>query len=210
MAKREIIRVGKRARFLKLIKVTEVGDLLKFPEDVRKAISVEGAYLRVDSREYADGELIPFGSFVAWEPCTHERCPHGYNLWCKSNAQAQLDAGILEEVDGKYRQTKIVPLQAELFTGEIPQIFANGPTFAGQVKVVDNVLYLETPWGISSCEAGNGFAILYGICGEDGTKFSGMLDGNILTVGTPSFEDYFLVTEEGHIVKTLREYFDSL
>lgn len=213
MAKKtDIILVGKKPKFLNLIKVNSEKDIKQFPEDVQKAISSETGSIRVDSREYAEGEVIPFGSYIAWEKCEHERCPNGFNLWCKSNAQTQLDSGILEEVNGKYRQTKIVPYQAQLFTGEIPEVFANTPTFEGQVKVAD-MLYLETPWGISSCEAGKGFAMVYGIYGEDEVddpKYKGMLNGNILTVGTPTFEDYYLVTEEGSVIKTLREYYDSV
>lgn len=210
--KTDIILVGKKPKFLNLIKVNSKSDIKLFPEDVQKAITIEESGVTVDSCEYAEGEYIPFGSYIAWEKMVHPRCPHGFNLWCKSNAQAQLDSGILEEVNGKYRQTKIVPYQAQLFTGEIPEVFANAPTFDGQVKVSD-MLYLETPWGISSCEVGKGFAMVYGIYGEDEVddpKYNGMLNGNILTVGTPTFEDYYLVTEEGSVIKTLREYYDNI
>lgn len=208
-----IILVGKKPKFLNLLKVNSESDILNFPEDVQKAITIVEKGVRVDSCEYAEGEYIPFGSYVAWEKYEHERCPHGYNLWCKSNAQEQLDSGVLEELDGRYRQTKIVPYQAQLFTGEIPEVFANAPTFDGQVTVRDMILYLETPWGTSSCQAGKGFAMVYGIYGDtdvDDPKYKGMLNGNILTVGTPSFEDYYIVTEDGQIITTLREYYETI
>lgn len=209
----DIILVGKKAKTLNLLKVNTAEDIKKFPEDVQKAISVKDGKIKVDSREYAEGELIPFGSYIAWEKCEHERCPNGFNLWCKSNAQSQLDSGILEEVNGRYRQTKIVPFKAQLFTGEVPPIFAEAHTFAGQSRVHDGTLYLETPWGISSCELAKGFAMVYGIYGDDEVddqRFAGKLNGNILTVGTQSFEDYYRVTEDGEIIETLREYYEKL
>ena len=213
----KVILVGKKAKALNLLKVNTAEDIKKFPEAVQKAISVKDGKIRVDSREYAEGELIPFGSYIAWEkadkPEDKERCPHGYNLWNKGNAQEQLDSGILEEVNGRYRQTKIVPLKAQLFTGEIPEIFAEAPSFYGQVRVEDEKLFIETPWGVSDCKAGEGFAIEYGRCSETSgapEKFWGYLDGNVLSIGTETFEDYYHVTENGEIIETLREYYEKL
>lgn len=207
-----IVFVGKKPSFLNIVRVNDAADVKRFPEDVQKAITIEESGVTVDSCEYAGGEYIPFGSYIAWEKIVHDRCPNGYNLWCKSNAQSQLDSGILEEVDGKYRLTKIVPYKAQLFTGEIPEVFAEAPKFDGQVKVEDGMLCIETPWGVSSCEAGKGFAMVYGIYGEDevSEKYKGMLNGNILTVGTPSFEAYYRVNEDGAIVSTLKEYYESI
>lgn len=209
----EIIFAGKKKLdFLNLIKVDQESDIFKFPADVQAAITIVGDSIRVESREYEEGEVIPFGAFIAWEPCTHDRCPHGYNLWNKSNAAEQLETGVLEQVGEKYRQTKIVPYKAQLFEGDIPEIFAEAPTFDGQVTVSDDTLKIETPWGTSSCKNREGFALVYGIYSDNEEKpeFRGMLNGNILTVGTPSFEDYYHVTEDGKIVETLREYFESL
>lgn len=208
------IFAGKKPKFLNLVYISCEGDIQKLPEDVRTAVSLEpGGAIRVESREYANGELIPLPAYIAWEKedKDKERCPHGWNLWNKANASAQLSEGFLEEVDGKLRQTKIVPLKAQLFTGEIPEIFLEMPRFDGQVTVENGNLFIKTPWGISNCKAGNGFAIVYGL-GNDAEKpkFFGMLDGNILTVGTASFEDYYHVTEDGKVIETLREYFESL
>lgn len=213
----DIILVGKKAKKLNLIRVNTAEDIKKFPEDVQKAISVVDGKIRVDSKEYAEGEMISFGAYIAWEkaekPEDKERCPHGYNLWNKGNAQEQLEKGILEEVDGSFRLTKIVPLKAQLFTGEVPEIFAEAPTFDGQVTVNEGTLFIETPWGVSDCKTGDGFAIEYGRCSESSDvpeKFWGNLDGNVLSVGTQTFEDYFRVTEAGEIIETLREYYESL
>lgn len=212
-----IIFVGKKAKKLNLIRVNTAEDIKKLPEDVQKAIAVVDGKIRVDSKEYAEGEMISFGAYIAWEkadkPEDKERCPHGYNLWNKGNAQEQLEKGILEEVDGGFRLTKIVPLKAQLFTGEIPEIFAEAPTFEGQVRVEDEKLFIETPWGVSDCKAGAGFAIEYGRCSETSgapEKFWGNLDGNVLSVGTETFEDYYHVDENGEIIQTLREYYESL
>ena len=213
----DIILVGKKTKFLNLIKVDSESDIQRFPAEVQKAISVVDGKIRVDSKEYAEGEMIPFGAYIAWEkadkPEDKERCPNGYNLWNKNNAKEQLEKGILEEIDGRFRLTKIVPLKAQLFTGEVPEIFAEAPTFDGQVTINEGRLFLQTPWGVSDCKAGEGFAIEYGRYSESENtpeKFWGKLDGNILSVGTESFEDYFRVTESGEIIETLREYYESL
>ena len=215
MAQTATIFVGKKPKFLNLIKVDSAEDIKRFPEDVQKAIKVIDGKVKVDSKEFDCGELIPFGSFIAWEkePNEPKRCPNGYNLWCKGNASEQLANGVLEEVDRKIRLTKIVPLKAQLFTGEIPEIFAEAPTFDGQVRVEDEKLFIETPWGVSDCKAGEGFAIEYGRCSETSgapEKFWGYLDGNVLSIGTETFEDYYHVTENGEIIETLREYYESL
>lgn len=204
---------GKKPKFLNLVHISCEEDVQKLPEDVRAAVALESGAIRVESREYAEGELIPLPAYIAWEKedKDKERCPHGWNLWNKANASAQLSEGILEEVNGKFRQTKIVPLKAQLFTGEIPEIFLEMPRFDGQVTVENGNLFIETPWGISDCKAGNGFAIVYGLGNDpEKPKFFGMLDGNILTVGTASFEDYYHVTEDGVVIETLREYFENL
>ena len=104
-----------------------------------------------------------------------------------------------------------MPLEAQLFTGEIPVAFEEMPTFDGQVTITDGTLLIETPWGQSSGETDHCFAVVYGL-GTDQSKpkFFGNLDGNILTVGTPSFEDYYHVTEKGTIIETLHECFDNM
>lgn len=214
------IFVGKKPKFLNLVYVQDESSFGLMPEDVRKAIHpIDEAKFRVDSLEYENGEVLVYPCFVAWErpdPAKHTedkmaRIPAGYNLWNKANAARQLADGILEEVGGKYRLTKIVPLKAQLFTGEIPEIFAEMPQFDGQVTVTDGKLFIETPWGISDGKVGNCFAVVYGL-GNDSSnpKFFRKLDGNILTVGTPSFEDYYHVTEDGKVIETLHEYFDNL
>lgn len=215
-----IYLIGKKPKFLNLIFVKDEESIKLFPEDVQKAIHLEEGHVRVDSVEYDSGECIPYGSFIAWEkpdaqklsPEKLARIPAGYNLWCKSNAPQQLADGILEEVEGRYRQTRIVPLKASFITSRSIPVFEGLKTFPGQIRYTADGVELTTPWGISSCKYGEGFAILYGIYGEDEKeeKFRGCVNGNILTYGTPSFDEYFEVTEDGKIVRTLNELYDEL
>ena len=214
------ILIGKKPKFLNLIYIWDEISFMHLPEEVRPAIYlIDKTHFKVDSLEYPEGEVLKYPCFLAWEkvdPARHtneemSRVPTGYNLWNKANATQQLADGILEEVDEKYRLTKIVPLKAQLFTSEIPEIFAEMPRFEGQVTVTDGKLFIETPWGISDGKVGNCFAVVYGLGSDpENEKFFGKLDGNILTVGTPSFEDYYHVTENGEIIETLHEYFDNL
>lgn len=214
------ILIGKKPKFLNLVYIRDEINFILFPKEVRAAVHpIDETSFSVDSLEYADGEVLTYPCFVAWEkpdPAKHTkeemaRIPTGYNLWNKSNAAQQIADGIIEDVCGKFRLTKIVPLQAQLFTGEIPEIFEKMPRFDGQVTVNDRKLFIETPWGVSDGTARNCFAVVYGL-GSDPTneKFFGKLDGNILTVGTPAFEDYYHVTEDGKIIETLHEFFDNL
>ena len=213
------IFVGKKPKFLNLVFIQSKTCFELLPEDVRPAIHpVDETRFRVDSIEYDGGEALTYPCFLAWEkvdPSKHTpeemaRIPTGYNLWNKANAAKQLADGILEEVDGKFRLTKIVPLKAQLFSGEMPEVFEEMPRFEGQVTITDGTLLIETPWGQSSGECNHCFAVVYGL-GNDPSKpkFLGKLDGNILTVGTPSFEDYYHVTEGGELIETLMEYFDN-
>ena len=213
------IFVAKKPKFLNLIYIKEQASFSLLPEDVRPAVhSIDETQFRVDSLEYSKGEVLSYPCFVAWEkadsskhtPEEMARVPAGYNLWNKANAKRQLADGILEEVDGKFRLTKIVPLKAQLFSGEMPEVFEKMPRFDGQVAVSDGKLFVETPWGQSSGECGRCFAVVYGL-GTDPSqpRFLGKLDGNVLTVGTPSFEDYYHVTENGQVIETLHEYFDN-
>ena len=214
------IFVGKKPKFLNLVLIQDEKSFELLPEDVRAAVhSIDETTFKVDSLEYSHGEDLTYPCFLAWEkpnPAEHTpeemaRIPAGYNLWCKSNASKQLADGILEEVGGKFRLTKIVPLEAQLFSGEMPEVFEKMPRFDGQVTITDGTLLIETPWGQSSGENGRCFAVVYGLGSDsENEKFFGKLDGNILTVGTPSFEDYYHVTEDGHVIETLHEYFDSI
>lgn len=214
------ILIGKKPKFLNLVYIQDKNSFEVLPTEVRPAIHpVDETQFRVDSIEYDRGETLTFPCFVAWEkvdPSKHTpeemaRVPAGYNLWNKANAAQQLADGIIEEVGGRYRQTKIVPLEAQLFSGEMPEVFEKMPRFERQVTITDGTLLIETPWGQSSGENGRCFAVVYGLGSDpENEKFFGKLDGNILTVGTPSFEDYYHVTEEGKIIETLHEYFDSI
>ena len=67
-------------------------------------------------------------------------------------------------------------------------------------RLVDGEYKLKTDWGISSAAPKNGYLIIYGL------KDDGRLDANILTVGTPSFANYFVVTEEGKLGEPLEEH----
>ena len=214
------IFVGKKPKFLNLVFIQNEYSFELLPTEVRPGVHpIDETTFKVDSLEYESGEVLSYPCYVAWEkvdPSKHSaeelaRVPAGYNLWCKSNASKQLADGTLEEVDGCYRLTKIVPLEAQLFSGEMPEVFEKMPRFDGQVTISDGKLFIETPWGQSSGENGRCFAVVYGL-GTDPSqpKFLGNLDGNILTVGTSSFEDYYHVTEGGNIIETLHEYFDNL
>jgi hypothetical protein len=195
-----VIWVGKTPAFLNLLMVNCVADIGKFPEQVRQAIQVVNDHeIKIDCLEYGQ-EKVKLPAYIAWEE--EPRCPHGWNLWVKANAAEQLKTGLLEEVDGKFRQTKTKVFKAELYTGEFPTIFEGLSLFDGQVTIdEDKVLKIVTPWGEASCKPFEGYVILYGP--DDG---NGHPDVNCLTVGTASFKAYNKCTPEGKVIRTLEEH----
>ncbi len=202
--------IGKKPAVLNLLFVKTIDDLDDFPMDVKKAIvaDVVNGTILIDSLECGQ-EKVSLPAYIAWEK--EDRCPNGYNLWVKSNAPEQLAAGKIVEENGHFRQAKVTVYKAEKFTGTYPKILEGLPTFPGQVTIdEEKVLRIVTPWGVSSCKPDEGYVVLYGIArSSENPKFEGVLDANILTVGTKSFDAYFVCSSEGKIIESLKEYHEK-
>ena len=50
------------------------------------------------------------------------------------------------------------------------------------------------------CAPNNGYLVIYG------KREDGSLDANFLTIGTPSFSQYYVLDENGEITQSLEEY----
>ena len=118
------------------------------------------------------------------------------NVWNKANW-----ATTTVEKNGFFYELP-KPVRAVLLDENLPTELVE--QLGDNFKVVNGEYHLKTDWGVSSCEKRNGYLVIYG------TKENGQLDANILTVGTPSFANYYVVTEEGKLGETLQEHHDKL
>lgn len=102
------------------------------------------------------------------------------------------------EVDGVFYEIP-KPNIAIKVTEQLPQSVVDG--LKDNLTVLEDGSYqLDTGWGLVSCAPNNGYLVIYG------KKEDGSLDANFLTKGTPSYNQYFVLDEDGNIVESLKEY----
>ena len=169
------------------VRITTEEDIPGFLKDV---VKVKGDVLILDCLE--GEEKVPAGSVIAFEKLENGKM----NVWNKANW-----ATTTVEKDGIFYELP-KPVKAVLLDDQLPkEIIENlGDNF----KLENGEYHLKTDWGVSSAASKNGYLVIYG------TKENGQLDANILTVGTPSFANYYVVTEEGKLGETLQEHHDKL
>ena len=159
------------------------------PQFLKEAIHIEGEVLVLDCLE--GKETAPLGSVIAFEKLENGKM----NVWNKANW-----ATTTIEKDGIFYELP-KPVKAVLLDENLPEELVEA---LGDALVCENGQYhLKTDWGVSSADAKNGYLIIYG------KKENGSLDANILTVGTPSFENYYIVTEDGKMGESLKEYHEK-
>ena len=181
-----MITICKKPGIKNCTRITTVEDIPGFLSDV---VSVEGDTLVLDCLE--GEERVPAGSVIAFEQLENGKM----NVWNKANW-----ATTTIEKDGVFYDLP-KPVKAVLLDGNLPEelVEALGDAFV----LADGEYHLKTDWGVSSAAPKNGYLVIYG------QKESGGLDANILTVGTPSFANYYVVTKEGKLGETLQEHHDK-
>jgi len=114
------------------------------------------------------------------------------NVWNKANW-----ATTTIEKDGIFYDLP-KPVKAILLDKNLPDDLIDelGDSFIYE----DGEYRLKTDWGVSAATPKNGYLVIYG------RKENGGLDANILTIGTPSFDNYYLVTKNGKMGESLKEY----
>ena len=117
------------------------------------------------------------------------------NVWNKANW-----ATTTIERDGVFYDLP-KPVKAVLLDKDLPEelVESLGDNFVFE----DGQYHLKTDWGVSSADPKNGYLVIYG------KKEDGKLDANILTVGTPSFAAYYLVTSDGKMGESLQEHHEK-
>lgn len=182
-----MITICKKPGIKNCVRITTEEDIPGFLKD---AVRVDGDTLVLDCLE--GEEKVPAGSVIAFEQLENGKM----NVWNKANW-----ATTTIEKDGKFYDLP-KPVKAILLNGDMPKQLIEE---LGDTLTFENGEYhLKTDWGISSAASKNGYLVVYG------RKPDGTLDANILTVGTPSFANYYVLNNEGKIDEPLQEYHNKL
>ena len=191
-----MITICKKPGIKNCVRITTEDDIPAFLADV---VHIEGDNLILDCLECE--EKAPIGSVIAFEELDekimkeHNR-QSKINVWNKANW-----ATTTTEKDGIFYELP-KPVKAVLLDENLPEEIVE--KLGDNFWLENGEFYLKTDWGVSSAPIKNGYLVIYGI------KENGQLDANILTVGTPSFANYYVVTQEGKLGETLQEHHAKL
>lgn len=187
-----MLNICKKPGIKNCVRITTEEDIPGFLKDV---VRVEGDTLVLNCLE--GEERVPAGSVIAFEELSEEimnakNRKSKMNVWHKANAKETLI-----EIDNVFYE-KPQPVKAFLLDESLPEELVE--------ELGDNFIYrngeyhLKTNWGVSTAATKNGYLVVYGLDKD------GKLDANILTVGTPSFAQYYVLTEDGKIGEPLEEH----
>ncbi len=184
----EMIMITKKPGIKDCVRISSKEDI---PEFLKEVVKVEGDMLVLDCLE--GEERAPLGSVIAYEKLESGKM----NVWNKANWKETT-----REIDGVFYELP-KPNKAVRVTEELPSFVVEG---LGErlTSLEDGSFQIDAGWGLVQCAPNNGYLVIYG------TKEDGSLDANFLTKGTPSFEQYFVLDEEGNIIQTLTEYDEQI
>lgn len=182
--KPEMITITKKPGIKACVRISKKEDIPVFLKDV---VKIEGDKLVLDCLE--GEEIVPVGSVIAYEKLETGKM----NVWNKANYKETT-----MEVDGVFYDLPKpnTAIRADFLL----------PAYASQMlgdkfkELEDGTFQIEVEWGLVTCKPDNGYLVIYG------KKEDGSLDVNFLTKDTPSFEQYFVLDENGQIVQSLAEY----
>ena len=180
----DVIMITKKPGIKDCVRISSAGDI---PEFLQEVVKVEGDSLILDCLE--GEERAPLGSVIAYEQLESGKM----NVWNKANWK-----DTTQEIDGVFYELP-KPNKAVRVGEDLPDYVKEG---LGErlTKLDDGTFQIDAGWGLVQCAPNNGYIVIYG------TKEDGSLDANFLTKGTPSFEQYFVLDEDGNIIQTLSEY----
>ena len=179
------ITIAKKPGIKDCVRISSAEDVPEFLKDV--VIVSRRNKIILDCLEGI--EIVPLGSVIAYEKLESGEM----NAWIKANWKETT-----REIDGVFYEIP-KPVKAVRVTDELPQSVIEG--LGDRFKELpDGSFQIDAGWGLVTCAPYNGYLVIYG------TKEDGTLDANFLTKGTPSFEQYYLVDENGELGQTLSEY----
>lgn len=184
----EMIMITKKPGIKDCVRISSHEDI---PEFLKEVVKIEGDMLVLDCLE--GEERAPLGSVIAYEKLESGKM----NVWNKANWKETT-----REIDGIFYELP-KPNKAVRVGEELPSFVVDG---LGErlTRLEDGSFQIDAGWGLVQCAPNNGYVVIYG------TKEDGSLDANFLTKGTPSFEQYFVLDEEGDIIQTLTEYEEQI
>ena len=157
------------------------------PDFLKNVVRVEKDTLVLDCLE--GEEKCPLGSVIAFEKLENGKM----NVWNKENWKETT-----KEINGVFYELS-KPNIAVRITDSVPQSIVDGLEDRFSVLPTGE-FQIDTGWGLVKCKPNNGYIVIYG------KKEDGTLDANFLTKGTPSFNQYYILDENGEIIQSLQEY----
>jgi hypothetical protein len=184
----EMITIAKKPGVKNCVRISSVNDI---PDFLKEVVSVDGENLVLDCLE--GEERCPLGSVIAFEKLESGKM----NVWNKANWKETT-----KEVDGVFYELP-KPNIAVRITDSVPQSIVDelGDRFS---VLPTGEFQIDAGWGLVKCAPNNGYIVIYG------KREDGSLDANFLTKGTLSFDQYYVLGENGEIVQSLHEYDEQL
>lgn len=155
-------------------------------------MSEPGRYL-LDNEEAGPASVtVHDGDIIRYEEHKSQNCPNGWNLW-----RYGLEVTVINPTK---IVAKVEPREAVFFenVNEVTNFIKDNSSsdyFESKIKIEPTKVTVTTDWGVYSGNIGNCFIIKYG---KD--------DFNVLTLGTPTVDEYYVLDAEGNVVKCLNEY----
>lgn len=184
----DMIVIAKKPGIKNCVRINSVDDI---PDFLMGVIKVIGDTLVLDCLE--GEERCPLGSVIAYEKLESGKM----NVWNKANWKETTKEvnGVFYELPTSYKAVRITDSIPQDIVKKLGTRFSVLPTGEFQIDV---------GWGLARCAPYNGYLVIYG------EKEDGSLDANFLTRGTPSFNQYYVLNENGEILESLQEYDDRL
>ena len=184
----DFISIAKKPGIKNCVRISQQSDIPEFLKDV---VKIEGNNLVLDCLE--GEEKAPIGSVIAFEKLESGKM----NVWNKANWKETT-----REIDGVFYEIPKTNMATPV-TDTLPESVVAG--LGERLKKLDDGKFqIDAGWGLVTCAPDNGYLVIYG------KKEDGSLDDNFLTKGTPSFEQYYVVDDQGNIIQTLTEYDEQL
>lgn len=184
----DFISIAKKPGIKNCVRISQQSDIPEFLKDV---VKIEGNNLVLDCLE--GEEKAPIGSVIAFEKLESGKM----NVWNKANWKETT-----REIDGVFYEIPKTNMATPV-TDTLPESVVAG--LGERLKKLDDGKFqIDAGWGLVTCAPDNGYLVIYG------KKEDGSLDANFLTKGTPSFEQYYVVDDQGNIIQTLTEYDEQL
>jgi hypothetical protein len=197
----EVIRLMKKEmkKNAFVINIDSIHKMLETYPKINRAINKDGNTFYLDSVEMGHfGNQANINDVVAFEEVSRsENCPFGFNLWCMGNIEKASQRVTIKSDTEIY--TKAVIDEAIFFDNEndvLEFIKARTSTefFSEKVHVSGTDILINTKYGDAKGKIGQCYVISHG---TDRIQ--------ILTLGTPSVEDFCVVDKDDKVIAELKD-----